>query len=91
MLIRPDSQFAKSLAASGERFCNAFPSRFFYVNDSRGLAAGFHLVEGFFRDDQPLVQKVLTEAERRELDRLWRRTRFLHAKVRDAPARLRLV
>jgi hypothetical protein len=72
LLLRPESKVAKDLTASGERFCAAFPNRFFYVNDKRGLAAGFHLVEGVFRDDQPLVNKVLSEAECRELDRLWK-------------------
>ncbi len=81
LLIRPESQLAKDLAASGARFCNAFPNRFFYVNDSRGLAAGFHLVEGFFRDDQPLVEKVLTKAERSELDRLWKELDFVTQSV----------
>ena len=38
---------------------------------TRGLSAGFHLIEGFFRDDQPLCRSVLSDAEKRELDRLW--------------------
>jgi Protein of unknown function (DUF1592)/Protein of unknown function (DUF1588)/Protein of unknown function (DUF1587)/Protein of unknown function (DUF1585)/Protein of unknown function (DUF1595)/Cytochrome C oxidase, cbb3-type, subunit III len=77
LLIRPESKTAKEFVSSGERFCAAFPNRYFYVNDNRGLAAGFHLVEGFFRDDQPLVQKVLTGAERDELDHLWRELDFV--------------
>lgn len=77
LLLRPDSAFAKKLTASGERFCAAFPSRFYYVDANRGLAAGFHLVEGFFRDDQPLVDKVLTDAERKELDGLWKELAFV--------------
>ena len=77
LLIRPESKTAKDFALSGQRFCAAFPNRYFYLNDSRGLAAGFHLVEGFFRDDQPLVQKVLTGAERDELDGLWRELDFV--------------
>src|SRR5262249_6782040 len=55
VLMRPESKAAKEMAASCEKICAAFPSRFFYVDGSRGLAAGFHLVEGVFRDDQPLV------------------------------------
>jgi hypothetical protein len=81
LLIHPESQLAKDLAASAEQFCKAFPSRFFYVNDSRGLAAGFHLVEGFFRDDRPLVEHVLTAAERGELDRLWHELHFVTQSV----------
>lgn len=77
LLLRPESQLARDLAASAGQFCAAFPNRFFYVDANRGLAAGFHLVEGFFRDDQPLVTKVLTEAERQELDRLWKELDFV--------------
>ena len=77
LLMYGDSQLAGKLAASGERFCNAFPNRFFYVDNRRGLAAGFHLVEGFFRDDQPLVEKVLSDAERQELDQLWEELHFV--------------
>ena len=80
-LLQPDSKVAKDLTSSGERFCAAFPNRFFYVDTNRGLAAGFHLVEGFFRDDQPLVNKVLTEAERKELDRLWKELDFVTQSV----------
>ncbi|MEZ6058706.1 MAG: DUF1587 domain-containing protein, partial [Planctomycetaceae bacterium] len=76
-LITPNSPAANQLATFGESFCHTFPNRFFYVNDSRGLAAGFHLVEGFFRDDQPLVEKVLTDEENTQLDRLWRDLDFV--------------
>jgi hypothetical protein len=81
LLLQPEGKLAKDLASSCERFCAAFPSRFFYVDANRGLAAGFHLVEGFFRDDQPLVAKVLTEAECKELDRLWKELDFVTQSV----------
>ena len=68
---------AKDLAESGDTFCNTFPNRFFHVDSERGLAAGFHLVEGFFRDDQPLVDKVLTDHEVVELNRLWLELAFV--------------
>ena len=45
---------ARQFEASGEAFCRLFPNRFYFVDDTRGLSAGFHLIEGFFRDDQPL-------------------------------------
>lgn len=77
LLVRPESEVAKAIAAAGEKFCFAFPNRFFYVDPNRNLTAGFHLVEGLFRDDQPLVNKVLTEAERAELDRLWKELDFV--------------
>ncbi len=35
------------------------------------------MVEGFFRDDQPLVHKVLDETEREQLDRLWQELDFV--------------
>lgn len=71
LLLDPQSKVAGELTDSAEVFCHAFPNRFYYVDDRRGLAAGFHLIEGFFRDDQPLVEKVLSDAERKELDQLW--------------------
>jgi hypothetical protein len=43
----------------------------------RFLAAGFHNMFGFFRDDLPLYQKVLDEKGRRELDELWRELWFV--------------
>ena len=76
-LIFSESKTAEKLIESSEVFCRAFPNRFCYVDRGRGLAAGFHLVEGFFRDDRPLVEKVLTEEENAELDRLWRELDFV--------------
>lgn len=76
-LIYGDSDAAKSLAESANVFCNTFPNRFFYVDHVRGLAAGFHLVEGFFRDDLPLVQKVLTDQENAHLNTLWHELDFV--------------
>ena len=70
-LINPEHAIAREFAASGEAFCKLFPNRFYFADDTRGLSAGFHLIEGFFRDDQPLCKLVLSEAENRELDRLW--------------------
>ena len=34
----------------------------------RPLTAGFHLMQGYFRDDGPLCELILDEAGRRELD-----------------------
>ena len=70
-LINPEHAIAREFSASGEAFCKLFPNRFYFADDTRGLSAGFHLIEGFFRDDQPLCKLVLSEAENRELDRLW--------------------
>ena len=65
-----------------ERFCAVFPDAFFVADRStnstaldaargRPLTAGFHLMQGYFRDDAPLCELVLTAAEKRELDALW--------------------
>ena len=72
-----DSQTTKKWVAAADEFCKTFPNRFFYVDNSRGLAAGFHLVEGFFRDDRPLMEKVLSDAQIREIDRLWEELHFV--------------
>jgi len=61
----------KTFQLAGDAFCRLFPNRFYYVDETRGLSAGFHLVEGFFRDDQPLSKLVLDAKERAEIDSLW--------------------
>ncbi|QJX00180.1 DUF1592 domain-containing protein [Frigoriglobus tundricola] len=77
-LARPlvDPKNATRYEESGAAFCRLFPSRFFYVDATRGLSAGFHLIEGFFRDDVPLCRSVLSDAEKRELDQLWSELEF---------------
>lgn len=77
LLIHPEGELAKNMADSSAQFCRTFPNRFFYVDDERGLAAGFHLVEGFFRDDRPLMEKVLGDQQQRQLDGLWRELDFV--------------
>ena len=67
----PGNPASKQFAASCESFCKLFPNRFYFVDETRGISAGFHLIEGFFRDDRPLCNAVLSEKEKRELDRLW--------------------
>jgi hypothetical protein len=77
-----------------KEFCRVFPDAFF-VSDrppyfdlkgggqGRPLTAGFHLMQGYFRDDAPLCELVLDEAGRRELDGLWNELNF----VTGAPMR----
>jgi len=61
-----------SLRRPGPRFCKLFPSRFFYVDSTRGLSAGFPTSsKASFRDDVPLCRSVLSDAEKAELDSLW--------------------
>ena len=71
-----------------ERFCAVFPDAF-VVSDrapyfdpnapgqGRPLTAGFHLMQGYFRDDGPLCDLVLDDGGRRELDRLWDELNFV--------------
>lgn len=70
-LIEVGHPVAMKIQASGEAFCRLFPNRFYFVDGTRGLSAGFHLIEGVFRDDQPLYKLVLTDPEKQEIDRLW--------------------
>ncbi len=77
-----------------DRFCSVFPDAF-VVSDrgpyfdpnaagqGRPLTAGFHLMQGYFRDDEPLCELILDGRERRELDALWQELNF----VALAPAR----
>lgn len=71
-----------------ERFCAVFPGAF-VVSDrgpyfdpnaagkGRPLTAGFHLMQGYFRDDGPLCDLILDEGQRRELDALWDELDFI--------------
>ena len=77
-----------------KEFCRVFPDAFF-VSDrapyfdlkgggqGRPLTAGFHLMQGYFRDDLPLCKLILDEPGRRELDGLWNELNF----VTGAPMR----
>ena len=77
LLAYRDSELAKNWSEAAKTFSNTFPNRFYYVDESRGLAAGFHLVEGFFRDDQPLMKKVLTDEQAQEINQLWKELHFV--------------
>jgi mono/diheme cytochrome c family protein len=76
------------LKSAMRRFCYLFPDTFCVVqrgpyfdpasaDQQRPLTAGFHLMLGFFRDDEPLVELVLEPAERRQLDALWLELEFI--------------
>lgn len=80
-LLIPAGQRA-AYEASFARFANVFPDAFyirergrFYPDDSedkgRLLSAGFHNVMGYTRDDTPLMELILDEKGRKELDNLW--------------------
>jgi len=80
-LIVPAAQ--RSLyEAAFSRFAYVFPDTFYvtergryFPDDSedkgRLLSAGYHSVVGYFRDDTPLVDLILNERDKQELDRLW--------------------
>jgi len=77
-----EDKAAQGARADLERFCATFPDAFVITDrgpyfdpkaagKGRPLTAGFHLMQGYFRDDAPLCELVLSEGERRELDALW--------------------
>ncbi len=74
--------------AALERFCAAFPDAFVVTDrgpyfdpnsagKGRPLTAGFHLMQGYFRDDAPLCELILDESQRHELDVLWFELNFI--------------
>jgi hypothetical protein len=76
------------LTRDRQDFCRVFPDAFFETDrppyfdararrSGRPLTAGFHLMQGYFRDDQPLTTLVLDEPDRRRLDTLWRELNFI--------------
>ncbi len=80
-LIVPAAERSRYEAAFA-RFAFVFPDTFYvtergryFPDDSedkgRLLSAGYHSVVGFFRDDTPLVELILDEKGKKELDRLW--------------------
>ena len=84
--------------AAFKRFCSVFPDAFYISergrvfldegedpgNTGRLLSAGFHNQMGYFRDDQPLSDLILSDQGRHELDDLWREFEF----ASDLPARM---
>lgn len=79
-------------------FCSVFPDAFYisergrdYVDDSskqdgekgRLLSAGFHSMMGYFRDDAPLCELILSNEQQHELKMLWKDLDF----VASAPMR----
>ena len=80
-LVVPAGQRAR-YEESFARFANVFPDTFyvsergkFFPDNSadagRLLSAGYHSVMGYWRDDNPLVELILDDKGKKELDRLW--------------------
>jgi Protein of unknown function (DUF1592)/Protein of unknown function (DUF1588)/Protein of unknown function (DUF1587)/Protein of unknown function (DUF1585)/Protein of unknown function (DUF1595) len=80
-LVVPAAQRARYEAAFS-RFASVFPDAFYitergryFPDDSedkgRLLSAGYHNIMGYYRDDLPLIQLILDDNGKKELDRLW--------------------
>ena len=71
----------KRYEAAFARFASVFPDRFYLTErgriflkirrTGRLLSAGYHSVLGFFRDDIPLMELILDEKGKEEINRLW--------------------
>jgi hypothetical protein len=83
-----DAATEQRLRHAFQRFCAVFPEAFVVADrgpyfdpngagQGRPLTAGFHLMQGYFRDDQPLCDLILDERERQELDALWQELDFV--------------
>jgi len=98
LMVPAGSEQRADFEAAFTKFCAVFPDAFYisergrdYVEDSskqdgekgRLLSAGFHSMMGYFRDDRPLYELILSETEQRELDMLWQDLDF----VASAPMR----
>jgi Protein of unknown function (DUF1592)/Protein of unknown function (DUF1588)/Protein of unknown function (DUF1587)/Protein of unknown function (DUF1585)/Protein of unknown function (DUF1595) len=86
-LVIPAGERARYEAAFA-RFSSVFPTAFclrergrFYpitsMDKGRLLGAGFHNVMGYFRDDTPLIELILDESGKKELDALWQEFDFI--------------
>jgi hypothetical protein len=84
----PTDMEKEKLRGALQRFCEVFPDSFVVVDrgpyfdpnaagKGRPLTAGFHLMQGYFRDDGPLCELILDEPQRRELDALWQELDFI--------------
>lgn len=82
----------KKIIQAYEQFCSVFPDAFYIKERGRGhidardavregkgrlLSAGFHSMMGYFRDDQPLYELVLSQSQQAELDQLWNELDFI--------------
>ncbi len=86
-LVVPAGERARYEAAFA-RFSSVFPTAFclrergrFYpitsMDKGRLLGAGFHNIMGDFRDDTPLIELILDENGKKEIDLLWQEFDFI--------------
>ncbi|MCU1325716.1 MAG: hypothetical protein JWN34_1086 [Bryobacterales bacterium] len=78
---RYEAAFARFASVFPDKFCLRERGRFYPVDTpddgGRYLSAGLHSVMGFFRDDQPLMELILDEKGKKELDTLWEEFEFI--------------
>lgn len=89
----PDSGSQQDFVASLQQFCSVFPDAFYISERGRDylgkprekqekgrlLSAGFHSMMGYYRDDGPLYDLILSPADQLEIDRLWEDLDFFAA------------
>ncbi len=86
-LVVPPGELARYEAAFA-RFSSVFPDAFyisergrFFPDNSqdkgRLLSAGFHNVMGYFRDDTPMIELILDDKGKQELERLWQEFEYI--------------
>jgi hypothetical protein len=77
---RYEAAFARFSQVFPTAFCLRERGRFYPITSmdrERYLGAGLHSLLGYFRDDQPLVEMILDEKEKQELEALWREFDFI--------------
>jgi hypothetical protein len=76
---KPDAEGEKRLREELEQFCSVFPDEFFIANGADGGRPLSDQMQGYCRDDEPLCELVLNDAQRQELDALWVELNFITA------------
>ncbi|MBO0861082.1 MAG: DUF1592 domain-containing protein [Chloracidobacterium sp.] len=77
---RYEAAFARFSTVFPTAFCLRERGRFYPINTmdkGRLLGAGLHNVMGYFRDDTPLIELILDEKGKKEIDQLWREFDFI--------------
>lgn len=72
--IFPDAFY---VAQRGREFINRDAAELDQEKKVRLLSAGFHSMMGYFRDDQPLMELMLTPDQQSELNGLWEELDFI--------------
>jgi len=97
LLVPADETARQRYESAFAKFSAIFPDAFYISERGRDylgtpkaeqekgrlLSAGFHSMMGYFRDDRPLVELMLSPTEQGELDDLWQELDF----VTSAPTR----